>query len=139
MWLSFFHTPSPRAWSKPRRRAATRSRRPILEELEWRLVPTTQTFNPGDTASLIQDLQAASNNPNVTTIINLQLGANYIVSDVNNFWYGPDGLPPIDSNVIIHGNQLQTAIDNDPMFNSSAGQMAVLRGETAALDSLGPR
>src|SRR5579871_4440768 len=89
MSLSYFLTPSPRARAKPRRPAATRSCHPILEELESRLVPTSQTFNPGDTASLIQDLQAASNNPSVTTIINLQPGATYTLTAVNNFWYGP--------------------------------------------------
>jgi hypothetical protein len=101
-WLLL--TPSLRAQAKPRRRAATRPYRPILEKLELRLVPTTQTFNPGDTAALIQDLQAASNSPSVTTIINLQPNTTYTLTAVNNFWYGPDGLPPIDSHVIIHGN-----------------------------------
>ncbi len=111
MWLSSLLTRSPRARAKPRRRAAIHSRRLILEELESRLVPTTQTFNPGDAAALIQDLQAASNNPSVTTIINLQSGVTYTLTVVDNFWYGPDGLPPIDSPVIIHGNGATIARD----------------------------
>ncbi len=76
----------------------------MLEQLETRLTPATLTFNPLDTAALINDLQVAANAPNDTAIINLQAGATYTLTDVNNYWYGPNGLPPIASEVIIHGN-----------------------------------
>lgn len=93
----------------PRRRGV----RLQLEGLETRLVPTTtqQVFNPGSTAALINDLQAASNTPNIPTVINLQPGVVYTLKDVNNYWYGPTGLPPIDSDVTIHGNGATIARD----------------------------
>ncbi|HEY7329702.1 MAG TPA: hypothetical protein VH592_18860, partial [Gemmataceae bacterium] len=43
--------------------ARRRTTRPVLEGLESRIVPATQMFNPGDVPALIQDLQAASNDP----------------------------------------------------------------------------
>src|SRR5262249_12786368 len=81
---------------------------------------TTQGFNPTDTASLIAALQAASDAPGTTTIINLQAGTTYTLTDVNNFWYGPDSLPPIDSNVIIHGNGATIARDTNAADNTPA-------------------
>jgi hypothetical protein len=89
-----------------------------LETLEERLTPATQTFNPADAAGLIAALQAAFVGPATdTTIINLQAGTTYTLTAVNNYWYGPDGLPPINSTVIIHGNgaTLQRA-SNAPDF-----------------------
>ncbi len=79
-----------------------RSIRLSVEQLETRLMPAT--FNPTDTAGLLDALRAANAAPNDTTIINLQAGFTYTLSAVDNFWYGPNGLPPIDSNVFIHGN-----------------------------------
>jgi hypothetical protein len=35
-------------------------------------------------------------------------------------------------------DQLQTAINGDPQFDTFAGQLAVLVGEIAAVDSLSP-
>jgi hypothetical protein len=95
------------------KRPSRRLIRPILESLESRVTPTTQTFTPADAASLIQDLGAANSAPpNTVTVINLQAGATYSLTQVNNYWYGPDGLPPIDSTVIIHGNG--AVIQRDP-------------------------
>jgi hypothetical protein len=84
-----------------------------LEQLETRLTPTgpTQTFNPTDTPSLISAFQSAADAPSETTIINLQAGTTYTLKAVNNFWYGPDGLPPIESTVILHGNGAVIARD----------------------------
>jgi hypothetical protein len=84
-----------------------------LEQLETRLMPAT--FNPVDTAGLISALQAASVGPPTdTTIINLQSGTTYTLTAVNNFWYGPNGLPPIDSNIFLHGNGATIARDQSP-------------------------
>jgi hypothetical protein len=81
-----------------------------VERLETRLMPTT--YNPVDTAGLIGALQLAESAPTDTAIINLQAGTTYTLTAVNNFWYGPDGLPPIASNVFIHGNG--ATIQRDP-------------------------
>ena len=54
---------------------------------------------------------ASAGPPSDTTIINLQAGSTYTLAAVNNFWYGPDGLPPIDSIVFIHGNGATLARD----------------------------
>ncbi len=90
------------------------------------------TFNPVDTAGLISALQSASVGPPTdTTIINLQAGTTYTLTAVNNYWYGPDGLPPIDSFVFIHGNG--ATIQRDPsapdfrLFYVSGG-MELTRG-----------
>ena len=85
------------------------------------------TFNPTDTAGLIAALQAANAAPNDTTIINLRAGFTYTLEQPDNYWYGPNGLPPIDSNVFIHGNGATLARDQSPgtpnfrMFYVSGG------------------
>src|SRR5262245_24283141 len=104
-WLSGSREPK----GRPARRAVPF--RPVLEHLESRLVPTIQTFNPVDTAGLISDLNLAQT-PGKTTVINLNAGTTYTLTAVNNFWYGPTGLPAIDSEVVIHGNGATIARDS---------------------------
>ncbi len=100
----------------PKRRSSVSSwprSRPVLEHLESRLVPAT--FNAATTADLINDL--GQQQAGVTTIINLQAGVTYSLAAVNNYWYGPNGLPAIDSTVIIHGNGATLFRDSsDPAF-----------------------
>jgi hypothetical protein len=105
---STHHTP------RARGRSQRLAPRPSLERLEDRLAPATQLFNPGDAAGLVNSLQAASNTPGDTTVINLQPGVTYTLTGMNNSWYGPTGVPPIDSNVIIHGNGATIARDTNP-------------------------
>src|SRR5262249_26099399 len=104
LWSSWIQRWLPCRRAEKRRSVPRRSFRPMLEPLEIRLTPATQSFSPGDTAALITDLQAAADHPSDTTIINLQPGTTYTMYQSNNSWYGPNGLPPIESNVIIHGN-----------------------------------
>jgi hypothetical protein len=74
----------------------------MLEHLETRLTPTTWTVGAGDVAGLIADINAA-NQAGGSNTINLSPGV-YDLTNVDNFWYGPNGLPPIFNNLTIHGN-----------------------------------
>ncbi len=130
MTRSLWWRPSPRelSGSRPPKRSGVplrRSIRPLLEPLEVRLVPATNTFNPVDAAGLIGALQAAEATPGDTTVINLQAGTIYTLTAVNNFWYGPDGLPPVASNVVIRGNgatiQRDFSAPNFRLFYVSGG------------------
>jgi hypothetical protein len=101
-----------------------------LEHLETRLAPTVNVVNvnstadatnfdattvtiaqvtaPGATVSLLDAINAANNdavsNPGNTTTINLAKNATYSLKLWDNGWYGLNGLPPIASNITIHGN-----------------------------------
>jgi hypothetical protein len=88
--------------TRARRRPPRRSIRPLLETLESRLTPAVFNVGAGDVAGLIADINTANSNGQSNTI-NLSAGA-YDLTDVNNYWYGPNGLPAIDSNLTIHGN-----------------------------------
>ncbi len=76
--------------------------RPVLEMLEDRLVPTMFNVGAGDVAGLIADVNTANSNgqSNVITLT----ASTYDLTAINNFWYGPDGLPAISSNLAINGN-----------------------------------
>jgi hypothetical protein len=112
-----------------RRDSASRSIRPLLEQLEDRLVPTTNTYNPVDTAGLISALETARDGPATdTTIINLKAGTTYTLTAVNNFWYGPTGLPPINTNVTIHGHGATIARDSNPADNTPAFRLFYVSG-----------
>ena len=76
-------------------------------------LPVTVNIAPGDTVGLIQALDAADQT-SVPTTINLNVStagvvapapaAPYVISQPDNYWYGPNGLPAIASNVTINGN-----------------------------------
>src|SRR5579884_2194516 len=87
---------------RARRGPPRASIRPMLETLESRLTPATFTVGAGDVAGLIADINTANSNGQSNTI-NLSAGT-YDLTTVNNFWYGPNGLPAINSNLTIHGN-----------------------------------
>src|SRR5262249_49525067 len=91
---------------RPMPRTLVRRVRPRLEVLEDRTVPAVlPTVGAGDVATLIADINTANSNndPNGNTI-NLTAGSTYNLTEINNFWYGPDGLPAITSNLTINGN-----------------------------------
>jgi hypothetical protein len=88
--------PSRQSFS-PRRRV-----RPCLEILEDRTVPTIFNVGSGDVATLITAINTANSNGQSNTI-NLT-ASTYDLTSINNDWYGPDGLPPITSNLTINGN-----------------------------------
>jgi hypothetical protein len=83
----FFSTTTATTKGKVRQRMLRQTTRPMLESLESRIVPATQVFSPGDVPSLIQDLQAASNDPKDTTIINLKANTTYTLTAVNNYFF----------------------------------------------------
>ncbi len=64
------------------------------------------TAGVGDVAALIQAINNANNEslyPGSDTIV-LSTGCVYTLTTPNNYWYGPTGLPPITSTIIINGN-----------------------------------
>jgi len=75
---------------------------PRLELLEDRLVPTVFTVNPtdvsnnggGTTGGLVWAINQANANGQNNTI-ELAAKSTYDLTAVNNFWYGPNGLPAI--------------------------------------------
>ena len=85
--------------AKPRR-----TYRPLLETLEDRMAPASITIAPGDVVGLIQAIDYDNSNPSGGNSINLTPGSPYILTSVDNFWYGPNGLPAISSAVTINGN-----------------------------------
>jgi hypothetical protein len=85
------------------RRAPVRRRvRPWLEVLEDRTAPAVFNVGPGDVATLIADINQANTNGQSNTI-NLT-PSTYNLTAINNYWYGPDGLPAISSNLTINGH-----------------------------------
>jgi sugar lactone lactonase YvrE len=90
-------------YKKCLRKSQRRCFRPGLELLEDRLVPTVN-IAPGDVTGLIQAIDQADTTPNTATIIDLAPGSTYVLSTPDNYWYGPNGLPPIASNITINGN-----------------------------------
>jgi hypothetical protein len=77
---------------------------PRVEELEDRTAPATLTVPAGDVTTLIQDINTANGNGQGSNIIELAAGATYTLAAPDNYWYGPDGLPAISSNLTIEGN-----------------------------------
>jgi hypothetical protein len=116
-WLSSGPGSSPASRSKAARRA-----RPALESLEDRITPSSPLqVQPGDTKGLIIAINQADATAGGATI-ELLPNANgtpstYVISAVNNYWYGPNGLPPITNNVTIDANG--STIERDPSLGSS--------------------
>ncbi len=92
-------------------RPSRRSIRPILEMLESRLTPTVFNVGADDVATLVADIKAANSNGQSSNTINLSAGI-YDLTQIDNYWYGPNGLPAISSNLILHGNG--ATIQRDP-------------------------
>src|SRR5262245_22607390 len=63
------------------------------------------TFNvpDGDVAGLIKAINEANANPGADTI-SLAANGTYTLTAMDNAWYGPNGLPPIASDITIEGN-----------------------------------
>ena len=57
----------------------------------------------GDVPSLIAAIGSANSSPGPDTVA-LGPGCTYTLTAVNNNWYGPNGLPPIASDITIEGN-----------------------------------
>jgi hypothetical protein len=57
-----------------------------------------------DIDSAMADCASSTVGSGAPTTIALQSGATYSLTVIDNFWFGPDGLPPISSPVTIQGN-----------------------------------
>src|SRR6516164_1708399 len=77
---------------------------PVVDLLEDRTVPTIFTVPAGDVATLIQDIKTANTTGPSRNPIHLAAGPTYTLTTPDNFWYGPNGLPAISSNLTIEGN-----------------------------------
>jgi hypothetical protein len=61
------------------------------------------TNSQGDTAALTSAINSA-NAASSSTDINLVGGCTYLLTTVDNYWYGPNGLPAISAEIAINGN-----------------------------------
>jgi hypothetical protein len=107
-----------------------------LEVLEDRTVPTVFNVGGGDVAALIADINTANGNGQSNTI-NLTK-STYTLTTINVFWYGPDGLPAIYSNLTINGNgatiQRASDADNFRLFYVSSGLSGLPKGNLTLND-----
>lgn len=67
-------------------------------------VPTTHNIPCGDAAALINAIVSANNNPGYTHTINLDPSCSYKIDTLDNNTFGNNGLPVIDSPIVINGN-----------------------------------
>ena len=126
-WHHLFHWWSSRTARRTRRARAPRPRwrfaPPCLEVLEGRTAPAVFNVGPGDVAGLIAAINKANGNGQ-SNAINLT-ASTYNLTAVNNFWYGPDGLPAISSTLTINGNgatlQRASSAPNFRLFYVSGG------------------
>ena len=63
--------------------------------------------------ALVDAVSAANSNPGADTIT-LKAGCTYTLNAVDNYWYGPNGLPPIASEIAIEGNGAVIERGSDP-------------------------
>lgn len=107
-WMRQIHHRLFGSRSAARRRHATKTTRsprwirPHLESLEDRTLLAVFNVGASDVATLIANINTANNNGETNTI-NLT-ASTYDLTKVNNFWYGPNALPAISSNLTINGN-----------------------------------
>ena len=64
---------------------------------------STCASGDGDEASLVAAFDAANLSPG-PDIVHLSTGCTYEFATVNNYWYGPNALPPISSDITVLGN-----------------------------------
>ena len=78
---------------------------PQVEILEDRTAPAI--ISAGDVSGLIAAINEANSQTGIyagSNTINLTGGSTYCVTTVDNYWYGPNGLPAISSNITVNGN-----------------------------------
>ncbi len=157
-WLRPLHN---RLFGLRTRKIARRVRRVGLglECLETRLTPSTVTLNVNDNRDVLdnaanvtvsglgsqvslRDAINAANNTAAgdTYVINLQANATYDLTQIDNYWYGPDGLPAISSNIILQGNgatiQRDSTATNDFRLFYVSGGLSGLAAGSLTLDNL---
>src|SRR5262245_46022040 len=96
----------------------------LVECLEDRLAPATFLVNAGDVSDAGGGFVYAVNQANDQVhnpgqnVISLAAGSTYDFSTADNFWYGPNALPAISSNVVIDGNG--AVLRRDPTLPQTA-------------------
>jgi hypothetical protein len=65
--------------------------------------PAACAGSTGDSASLIAAIEQA-NTAGGSNVVTLGAGCSYLLTAPHNYWYGPNGLPPIASDLTIEGN-----------------------------------
>lgn len=75
---------------------------------------SASTFTAETPAELISAINSANATPEADTIA-LTAGATYTFTAVDNWWYGPNALPPIASPITIEGHGATLAIGGDPV------------------------
>ncbi len=75
------------------------------------------TGTTGDVTSLKNAITQANATPAIADTVALGPGCLYELTVEDNFWYGPNGLPPIASDITIDGNGATIArADSSPKF-----------------------
>ncbi len=93
-----------------------------FEGLEQRALMATITVSSGVVSDLISAINTANTNGAPSNTINLS--GTYDLTAVDNFWYGPDGLPAITSNLTIDGDPTNGAtIERDSARPPSGSSM----------------
>jgi len=70
----------------------------------------------GNVSSLISAINSANSAPGADTV-QMGTGCTYALTAVNNYWYGPNGLPPIASDIAIEGDgSTITRLSSAPSF-----------------------
>jgi hypothetical protein len=62
------------------------------------------TGTTGDKSSLIAAINTANDSASGGDTVNLSANCIYTFTAADNWWYGPNALPPIASNIVINGN-----------------------------------
>ncbi|QEH31993.1 hypothetical protein OJF2_04620 [Aquisphaera giovannonii] len=135
--------PGRKGWRRAaaRTRAKDRARRFLLESLEDRAVPAVFDVSSGLASDLISTINVANTNGDPSNTINLT--GTYTLTSVDNYWFGPTGLPAITSNLTIAGNPTTpTTIQRDTtggapnfrLFYVAGGQSGVTYGTLTLTD-----
>ncbi|MGH2875244.1 MAG: hypothetical protein ACRDNJ_12290, partial [Solirubrobacteraceae bacterium] len=66
-------------------------------------IPAACSGTKGDVASLVAAIDLANSSPGADTVT-LGAGCTYTLTAIDNYWYGPNGLPAIASDVTVEGN-----------------------------------
>ncbi|HEX8915950.1 MAG TPA: hypothetical protein VF796_26620, partial [Humisphaera sp.] len=119
----------------PRTPAVSKAARAAVERLEERWVLATINVAAADTAALIAAINSANTLPGADTI-SLAAGSTYTLTAQDNYWYGPNGLPAITSDVTIEGNG--ATIERSAAANTPKFRLFYVAGDNTVSPTLSP-